>query len=59
VAVIRYGEETTVEKYALEGENNLEIPLEINDETEKVVIVVAGTTPFTRLKAPYRFEINP
>ncbi len=59
VAVIRYGEETTVEKYALSGENELSIPLEIGRGSEKAVVVVAGTTPYTRQKAPYRFEISP
>ncbi len=59
VAVIHYGEAITVEKYSLSGENDLDIPLEIGRDSEKVVVVVAGTTPYTRQKTPYRFEIAP
>ena len=59
VAVIRYGEEISVEKYSLSVENDLTLSLEIRQETEKAVVVVAGTTPYTRQKATYRFEIAP
>jgi immune inhibitor A len=59
VAVIHYGEETTVQKYSISGENELDIPLEIGRGNQKAVVVVAGTTPYTRQKTAYRFEIAP
>ncbi len=59
LAVIRYGSETTVEKITVSGDNSVDIPLEIGGEVDDVVLVVSGTTPFTRQKAAYRFEIAP
>lgn len=59
LSVIRYGSEITVEQIVVSGDNSVDIPLEIGGEVDEVVLVVSGTTPFTRQKAAYRFEIAP
>jgi hypothetical protein len=43
----------------LGNDNSLEIPIEIGGDVEEVVLVVTGTTRFTRQKTGYRIEILP
>ncbi len=50
------GDATTVE-YIPVGTNNIaEIPLQIPEEGKSVIVVVIGTTRFTRELAPYRLD---
>lgn len=56
LALITLGQPTEVIYVPINPDVTADIPLEINDE---VVLVVTGTTRFTREKAAYRFEINP
>ncbi|MEA3440740.1 MAG: immune inhibitor A, partial [Chloroflexota bacterium] len=58
LAVIRRGGTTSVDHYTLDGDNALIIPLEIGGDVEEVVLVISGTTRFTRQKAAYRFSIE-
>jgi hypothetical protein len=55
LALIRgQGRETTIEVLSLDEENSIEIPLD-----EEVVLVVLGTTRYTRQLASYQFEFLP
>ena len=58
VSLIKRGDETTVEKYTLSGENLLNLPLEFNQDVEEIILVVSGTARFTRQPAAYRFTIT-
>lgn len=57
LSIITYGDKVEVEKFSLSRENVLEIPLGFGEDVQKVVLVVSGTTPDTRLKTGYRFEL--
>jgi immune inhibitor A len=56
IALISIGRETSVEYISLAADNSAEIPLSIGDDVEEVVLVVAGTTRYTRQPTAYRFE---
>jgi immune inhibitor A len=57
VALIRMGAETTVTPVELSAEQNFTLPLNIANG-EEVVLVVSGTTRFTRMPAFYYLEIK-
>lgn len=59
LALIRYGNDTDVEYLELSPSQNLEIPLKIGGEIKEVVLVVTGTTRYTRQPASYQVEILP
>jgi len=59
LALITAGNATEVTYLTLDADNTLEIPISIGGGRDEVVLVVTGTTRFTRQKATYRFEINP
>jgi len=59
LSIIKIGESTTVERINLALDNSAEIPLNLGDEIDEIVLVVSGITPFTRQKAPYQFNIMP
>lgn len=59
VAVITKGQEMGVEKYSVEGLNELEIQLRIGSEVDEVILVVSGITRYTRQPATYQFYIQP
>ncbi len=59
LALIHSGKNTQVEYLQLNADNTLEFPISIGDDVDEVVLVVSGTTRYTRQKAPYRFEILP
>ena len=58
LSLISIGDTTTVSHYALSGSNNLDIPLHIGGNVKEAVLVVSGTTRFTRQKADYSFSIT-
>jgi len=58
LAVIKMGAATEIEYIPLSMDNSANIPLEITDGDE-VILVVTGVTRHTRQKAAYRFEIAP
>jgi hypothetical protein len=50
---------TTVQKFELDGENVIDIPLSFDKDVDEVILVISGTTRFTRQKAVYQFSIRP
>lgn len=59
VALISKGRETTVEYISLTADNSVEIPISIGGDVDEVILVVSGTTRYTRQPAAYRFEFAP
>ncbi len=63
VALIEKGQPTRVSLYELSGQNVLEIPIHVGDEsdaalrTSEAILVVSGTTRITRQPADYTFQI--
>ncbi len=55
--VRRTQQQTTIEKRMLEGENTIALPIAVGVE-EDVILVVSGTTRFTRETASYQIEIR-
>jgi hypothetical protein len=59
LALITEGSQTSVEYITLAADNSVEIPILIGGDVDEVVLVVTGTTRYTRLPAAYRFEFLP
>jgi len=59
LALIRVGSETSVEYITLTDDNTVEIPLTFNQDLKEVILVVSGTTRFTRQPTAYRFNFVP
>ncbi len=59
LALISKGSETTVKYIALSPDNSAEIPISIGGAVEEVIVIVTGTTRYTRQPAAYRFEFLP
>ena len=59
LALITFGKNTEVEYISINDDNSVDIPLSIGGDVKNVVLVVTGTTRFTRQTAAYRFEILP
>jgi immune inhibitor A len=59
LALISMGDSITVEKIEVTEDVSAEIPFQIGGEVEEVILVVSGTTRYTRQPAPYRFSILP
>jgi hypothetical protein len=59
VALISHGQTTTVEHIPLTTDNVANIPLHIGGDIDEVVLVVTGTTRYTRQPAAYRFNFTP
>lgn len=59
LALITNGKTTTVNYVHLSRDNTAEIPIHIGDDQISLVLVVTGTTRFTRQKAAYRLNIQP
>ena len=55
LGIIRMGKETTVENFTLQHDNQVTVPVVIGDGINKVVLVITGTTPYTRQKTGYRY----
>ncbi len=58
VSLIEVGQEMRIRKLELSAENQGEFKFSINEETDKVILVVSGTTPITRQRAVYQYEIK-
>lgn len=58
LALIIIGDQTSVQYIELGADNRVEYPLSIGADVDEVVLVVAGTTRFTRQTAAYRFNIR-
>lgn len=61
LALLRLGEEPVVEFLELDHQNDFQgdIFLEEEDAAEEIILVVTGTTRYTRQKADYQFSIQP
>jgi len=59
LVLISEGSTTTVNHYALDGDNTVNIPIKVGDEVEGVTLIVSGMTRFTNTKAAYRFSLVP
>ena len=59
LALISLGETKAVTIIPVPAESMVDIPLHLGGEVEEAVLVVTGTTRYTRQKAAYRIEINP
>ena len=59
VALISKGNQTVVDYITLTPDNVAEIPISIGGEVDEVILVVTGTTRYTRQPAAYRFEFLP
>lgn len=59
LALVREGDETTVEYLDLPASNQLDIPIEIAGDVDAVTLVVVGTARFTRQVASYELDFLP
>ncbi len=55
VSLIHEGSQVTVDKLQLTADNSLSLPLKLNSD---VILVVSGSTPFTRQTAGYRVSVE-
>jgi hypothetical protein len=58
LALISVGVSTSVQTITLNPDITADIPLTIGNGVDDVVLVVSGTTRFTRQVAPYRFSVS-
>jgi hypothetical protein len=58
LALIKIGRQTEVEYLTLGEDLVIDIPLNIDGDIQEVILVVSGTTRFTRQTAAYRFNIE-
>jgi immune inhibitor A len=58
LALISEGETTNVQYISLNPDVTADIPFIIGEGTDDVVLVVSGSTQFTRQQAPYRFSVS-
>jgi hypothetical protein len=58
VSLITFGDETVVTPVALNEENRAVLSFTIDDEVDSIVLVVSGTTPFTRQDAEYQISFD-
>ena len=58
VSLITLGNQTNVQTLTLGKNNAVEAKITLGADVEKVVVVVSGTTPVTREKAPYNIKIE-
>lgn len=59
LALIEVGRQTTVTVLPFDSDNRVQIPVEIGGDVREVILVVSGSTRFTRQKAPYSLNISP
>lgn len=58
LSVIFEGNQTAVQNIPLSADNSATLELNIDKEVQKIVLVIAGTTPYTREKALYQVDIH-
>jgi hypothetical protein len=58
LSVISVGNQTRVQNIALEEDNSTAFEVTIGGDVEKIVLVISGTTPFTREKALYQVDVR-
>jgi immune inhibitor A len=58
LALIIVGNTTSVQDITLNPDDTADIPFNIGNGVDNVVLVVSGTTRYTRQLAPYRFSVS-
>jgi hypothetical protein len=58
LALISSGDTTSIQYINLKSDITADIPFTIGDTVENIVLVVSGTTRFTRQLAPYRLSVS-
>ena len=58
LSTISEGDETVVNRYQMNAGESLEIPINIGDEIDNVILVISGTTRYTRTPANYTYSIE-
>jgi immune inhibitor A len=58
LALISIGDTTSVQNITLQPDITADIPFTIGNGVDDVVLVVSGTTRFTRQLAPYRYSVT-
>jgi len=58
LALISAGDNTTVQYITLNPDVTADIPFSIGSGVDNVILVISGTTRFTRQLAPYRFNVS-
>jgi hypothetical protein len=58
LALITLGSETRVQYIPLAADSTADIPLHIGGDVREAVLVVSGTTRFTRQPATYQYEVR-
>ena len=58
LALISIGDETRVQPLPLDAHVSMDVSFTIGDGVDEVILVVSGTTRFTRQLAPYRFSVS-
>jgi len=58
VSQIEIGNRTVVKHLTLDEINSVQFEVTIGGDVEKVVLVISGTTPYTRQKAEYHIEVK-
>jgi hypothetical protein len=58
LSLIKEGGDTTVQTIQLNSDQSASIPVDFGSGTKDVVLVVSGTTRFTRIEANYRFALK-
>ncbi len=58
LSIIAIGNEITVTHIPLDESNQAAINLNIGSDVDSIVLVVSGTTPYTRQRAEYQIEIE-
>jgi hypothetical protein len=59
LSLVTYGDEITVTPLELDADNTLRIDISLSGDIYNAVLVISGTTPFTRQSALYTVELLP
>lgn len=58
LSLITMGQNTVVNQFALDENNSITLNLSIDQDTDRVILVISGSTPYTRQKATYQVDIK-
>lgn len=58
ISIISFGDEISVTPLVIDELNQASLAFSIGDDVDSVILVISGTTPYTRQKATYQIEID-
>jgi hypothetical protein len=58
VTMVTYGNQVNVYPIELDELNRAMVEISIGEEIESIILVISGTTPYTRQRAAFQLEIN-